>query len=74
MAIEGDFEAIKEEDDLNPKFTLAYNMLRKRSEHFFLTMNEDMLEKAVDSDSEDVETAVIHEMVHRANTETETLF
>ena len=60
------------EETSNRKFQDAYDDLIKR-EHFFLTEDDTLLEEDDEEDSED-EQLQIHEMIHRANTETKTLF
>ena len=61
--------------DPNPKFTAAYTSLRKRSTNFILTMNEDMIETEDESASSDDEVQqTIHELVHKSNTLTKTLY
>ena len=69
-----DFKEIDEKKDKNPAFTKAFKALSKRDKDCFLTMNEAFIYQPGDSDSGDEEQSAIHEMIHRANTETKTLF
>ena len=38
-----DFEKISAAVDLNPKFSATYDLLRKSTQSFILTLNEDMV-------------------------------
>lgn len=53
MHMDGDFVKIDEKHDKNPKFTACYKMLSSRTEDFFLTSNEMLIEQPAESESED---------------------
>lgn len=72
MAVDGDFAEEEEKDSENPKYEEAFEQLVRKDE-FFLTMKEKYIEDDGDDDS-DPEQMHIEEMIHRANTQTKTLF
>ena len=74
MQIEGDFDIIKDDDDNDaPEYQKAYDALRK-NEYFLLTYDDDLTKDMDNQESTDEEEDEIHAMLHRANTETLTLF
>ena len=72
---DGDFEAIVDDQDQNPKYTQAYKMLSKRKDKFLLTMDDDMVvsEESFD-EKENEQFNTIHETMFRTQSKTNALF
>ena len=72
MMGDADFDEPDDDED-NPKFTSAIEDLRRKSDHFFLTMNEKFYQNNDQSESDDAD-GKFNDMMKRANNETQTLF
>ena len=72
MISDADFDNMGDEEEMNPKYIEAYQKLRKKQMHF-LTMDDDLLTDEDDCDSDD-ELSRLHEMLHKSQSETKTLF
>ena len=72
---EGDFGPLKEED-MNPRYTQSYKMLSKRKNLFLLTMDDGMIGSDDDSSDgkENEQLNQIHEMIHRCQSRTNSLY
>ena len=72
MQVDGDFEIEDDEEEVNKKFNQAYEHLRKKDDHFFLSYNENYIENEEETDSEN-EATKIQDMRYKAETQSKSI-